>query len=385
MPKPLSESGVFGSTLAPSLSGFIYRFGADSSIRIEHSLTGAKDLNNLMVEIQKEKTSPKYSWFYQPEDDEPKYKVAKHENVSIGQLNAVYFETDPVEIKGALDQYKEKEIGYNFVFEGKPVSVWANVIDYGSLKNKTKTLDSEAKAKQATEAKVKEGLIHVVSSFKKYDGKSSFKDLDSNLAEVLDDGESISNKAWGEKKLAFNLVSRHVTNGGFGVTGSKSLFVLPKAELGYKGDSTAILDYVLKGTLVASHDNKKEPLLSYDVPWGGWEITEGKLEKTLDTKIAKKGTMTVNGIKFNTYLLEGKYHQSDYNGITSFVATADIEGEPVVFSYAPNLQKWKAAKAGYEKGAEAIAHPIETMGKTWLLSINLYKNSDEANKFYRNR
>ncbi|MFP7707668.1 hypothetical protein [Trueperella sp. LYQ141] len=377
-PKPFAEATTFGSPLRASLQGFWFFYYSNIDIAVEHSLTGKKDLKTLPVDLVKERKDPSLAWFYDgvDEDKEPALEIANTEDVTVGDYDTVYFESTPQSIENFLgDKYSRTIIGYNFMFDGKAVSVSSTWIDPASI------TDESQKEGIPGKDDVKAALRHVVLTMKPYDGKSSFADLKSNLRDVIDDGKTVSADKWGSKVLGVNMPSNHTINFGLGneLRHEESFFVIGPDKGDYNGDPATIIDLIFNPKMITGVLGETVPALSEDLLFVNWDKNEAgqwELRSNYDRK--DLGKVTVNGHDFNTYLIQQQYKQQSISGNSYYMATADIDGVPVVYVFQPTVGRWSEDMGDPFKLRDDMAGTVERLGKTWLLSVNMYDSEDAA-------
>ena len=246
------------------MHGCSYIYNSSYRIYVDKSLEENSNLETLASDIIAEKQSDKYKRVYQFDAEELQtFKNSKTENVKIGEIETVFFESEELEGKSAFGEgIKTKIIGYSFVYNKQYISVYGQLLveENGEYDNLVHMLQ------------------YIINSIKTFKGES-IQELVGNVKDYYDDGNCINN-------LCINYYSPHVRNGILATKGrNKTFFDISDFKNAFNS-----WDKTLEGILKSTENIDDESFR-----WSG---------KKQSYEILNQENTNINGIDMKKYVLK---------------------------------------------------------------------------------
>ncbi len=350
IPKQISDSMLNGSSSFTYMHGSSFSYYSGYKIYVDKSLENNKDLKNLASNIIKEKNSDKYKLVYQfGSKFLTEFKNDKTENVKIGNIETIYFESEEIKTSSVVgNELKVRIIGYSFEYNNQYISV------YGEL-----LIEEESKQEN-----LKQMLQYIVNSIKNYNGET-LEQLGGNAKNYYDDG--FTNNTYNTTASTFitmNNYSIHSRNGILASTRSRSrgfCFELAQNNINFKNGSIQDLTNAISTTKYSKHDFE----------W--YEEAYDSNSKTHSTlyDVLKEDNIKINDIDIHKYILKVYYNTGKTAGKIVAVYLIQVDGQTYLCQYSLNDSIYNAQKLGEmsEEQIQTIISQTEIIADSMILTI----------------
>lgn len=350
IPKQISGSMLNGSSSFTYLHGSCFSYYSGYKIYVDKSLEGHNDLKTLASDIIKEKNSDKYKSVYQfGSNFLTEFSNTKTENVKIGNIETVYFESQELNASSVVgNELKLKIIGYSFKYNDEYISAYGELL----VENESKLED------------LKQMLQYIINSIKKYNGES-LQELGGNAKNYYDDGYTNRFEEGISTQITINHLSSHTRNGILRPSGYSSdvtCTALIPTNL-TTGDAYLSWDKTLDGIIEATKNTKYEVF--------GWRRKESNIE------ILEKEKININNIDINKYLIKFEYNDKS-GGKFYAIYTFIVDDIPYVFSY--SLSKTIYPTYLSELSDEQISiykAQTKTVADSFICTFRVYQSTDK--------
>lgn len=334
-------------------------------IHIEKSVDDHTDLNTLHIDINKEKRADGRFGYYKTGDYEDFSALTfdENKNVRIGQTDTVAFHAGFQRVSVYSADYMLLK-GYNFMFEGEPMSMYTVRNIYGSIG------EDEARDYLNNNLDVFDNIMkNIIVTMKKYDGHSNLTDLGGNAAAYFWNGYSIrEDEADYDSKAIITI--NYIPDGSIGVIGGdEPLVKLTSDKVEWNGDPESIFEASLHPKTRISSTGSEVAGFYDELCYARFSKgDDGNWYNEEEFDIVNRENVTYGGIDMIHYLLRFTKGYHNYCDVYTFV----IDGTPYVFSNELQYYHYKDATA--LDGGESAPEVIEKNNDETALKMLLYNS-----------
>lgn len=359
LPKIIGGSFRNGSPSFTYMHGSYTEYYKGYKIYVDKSLEGHQNLETLASDIIAEKKSDKYNIIYNfGTVGLSQFDNEKTEKVKIAKIDAVYFESKPLVIEGAMvNELQIKIVGYNFKYNDQYISVYGEF-----LINEESNLDD-----------LKHRLQYIISTIKPFDGKS-IQELGGNVKEYYDDG--YNNKYLeATTKITINHISDHQLNSYIGIDHYDIVEELDPNYIEWNGTLDDIFAATQKSKIAYDDIYEKEvPYYKNTFDWLDYDDVNGTWVNEENIKILKEENVTINDIDMKRYVIKTDAY---YIVVYTFI----LDGKPYVFSY--HLDIWVYDDEVTEEQANVYMAQTEAVADSFIYTITKIGNEEYSNYITR--